>query len=1791
MASSPPPLESWTDHPIWQQFKNVDSEFSSRWGDHSGSIRAKPIDHNIRLRILLYAGRQTSASLLIACGKSAPPTQSSNSYSIIEVAVQGMLYEPFTYWDWHGHDSEGNPLDGKWEVPETRNLQESKRKRRVLWEKERAFKVISKGEKEGEKAFRKGNEWWDGGLSPRQRWEGFKKCVEKKREHGRFVKRIAVANWMSKEDMEWIAKNLSQLEALDLSDVPSSYSHRPINGDDTWIGYLNSNSEPVYIEKLLDSFPLFEGRIDDTKTEEEDRLADLYKHRSDYAYRTAGPQESWRPHKLSHRTIREDMPENFEEFFWRLQEQQEYHDAEEGRGMSDKLRVLQGKIAETHLWRRLKWLGLPDWRSDSYAAKAVASTLPPWCVSLKTLSIRGEYTRDRTASEIESVHHHVCRLILGIEEIVPASVIKLELRLSVSFLRYFLEQLQKRKPTIRRVGIDLGAWVQIFPLANQPDHLDDEDIRASTRRLANSVPKLKIFRPDQHGPGTYRQHRMTYKKLWSYEEEQDYLMKQPNFYRDRSGNIEPYRPLKQLPKTETLPLPAQSEYDFFDDLLHDKVQQDDICPLDWSKRHTLTKGEIDRTRANTLPKLLEKLHLARHKVGHASKQANLTFRIGKPVTKMSIRREGPHLFGLQGEAETRSFDPIDPLTLTQQEVRTGISAGPDYKFWTPEGLKTVYPWLEETFMWRPVFNWDWFMVPQNMSVTENPNLVTINRSGRGPKGPADWQMEGKQSDGQGKPGKELAQALKGIEGQFKLLNDANIPVHLLIGRRHPDLSSCYWGWPYTKESWKEWNERFFSANLETIAEHVNTLSILYDLRNPLDTDRLSLIDAKRPFFPAEGTCPTRVCLLEDPNNGKCPFVQKHPGQRNRHPRPQVSGDRKPPKTGSKKNMGFPLPTYRGLAPSNTYAPPTGEHADDEAKEDDSDEGDMETFPLRLARRSAYLREAVGWVRFWEAYATSFKSLTALHVRMPRCHDTVSSWRLARLLNRHNGWTTLSYTDERQHMQTEEDLLSTFEDEGIASVDVWYHMKESRVWPAGRFVRRSWVWDPLQLVDERSEPILEPKVDPDDENKEPQFQRVGKRYLAYRFEPRKRPNLASHDNTVEVGEIEALRAARRDVEVAVAHEEDNGDPRDDDGLPTKPEDERITRPEKLPHQIPGFASKFKSVYGHHIRNVAGGQWREELRQMITFIDEQNNRPNVGAVPREFRELKDEGREKERQQKIYDERDKLKALLAEEPPYSHIFAVKDDRIALGDVHEQVWDGDDEFEDEDDSDIASTHERAQGELNEYPKRRSQESTARNQDPLNSAYPLAASGYTLSSEDLQSKALPADSGFDTEVDSLFNDSEPEKINQIASSPPTSTPPQRKASREDKSPARTSPPPSRSPRRPPTSGPFDQSSASENDNGDEDDTPRPNAPPSTKAGPKQDPPIERVIRSPRTPIDEDYTDNDFEDDYGNPTDTEGLYTSPEHSGAEQEQAQEWPKTNYEKIGEEGKDQGAEEAVGVSGDDKGEGMPFMEWLSQASIAANATAAIPTASSAGGGAQIIEPASTTVKRQRSENAASKDVPSKKAKTDEAQNKESAPEPEPATASAGEKRKEAPTNESAQIKKTKTTKSGRPIKEAEITQPAYEGDDEPLSVAEQKATTKRTHSQADYVPSPTTGKAAANEASDDDEPEIPKEKGPTKKGKGKGSAAAPAPNATVPGPSAPALASTTPAAGAATIQVPSKASGEPDYARLTVVNLRALAKQRGLRLTGAKLKADIVRRFEEDDASRGGGSGGGVESGAV
>lgn len=94
--------------------------------------------NELTLAICRFAGREASAALRIALGKRP----------IALVAKHGILYEPFTYWDWH----------------------------------DVAPDEVYTSEK---------------------RWRQFQAMVEANPLSRRWVKRIAVAHWMTVEDMNW----------------------------------------------------------------------------------------------------------------------------------------------------------------------------------------------------------------------------------------------------------------------------------------------------------------------------------------------------------------------------------------------------------------------------------------------------------------------------------------------------------------------------------------------------------------------------------------------------------------------------------------------------------------------------------------------------------------------------------------------------------------------------------------------------------------------------------------------------------------------------------------------------------------------------------------------------------------------------------------------------------------------------------------------------------------------------------------------------------------------------------------------------------------------------------------------------------------------------------------------------------------------------------------------------------------------------------------------------------------------------------------------------------------------------------------------------------------------------------------------------------------------------------------------------------------------------------------------------------------------------------------------------
>jgi hypothetical protein len=279
-----------------------------------------------------------------------------------------------------------------------------------------------------------------------------------------------------------------------------------------------------------------------------------------------------------------------------------------------------------------------------------------------------------------------------------------------------------------------------------------------------------------------------------------------------------------------------------------------------------------------------------------------------------------------------------------------------------------------------------------------------------------------------------------ISKQFHHMSAAKIPVHILLGRCHPNASNLYWGWPYNASAWEKWLEAPFDAGLKMIASQINTLSIFYDIRNPLDEQRLDEIEAKEPYQAPFGRCPRPQCPWNDTD---CPFEQRW---RDPDLTPQLQ---KMPNGKVLKTARFPK--YK-LASNLPCCPPVGEAAENRLY--DSDKEDITPTLHQLARRAAYEREALGWQRFWTEYVSQMTSLSELRLRMPHCFDKVGSWGLSVLLDREKNWKMIAHADEWQYVQSREDSMDRIERDGTAGVCT--HMAEEKVFSAGRFVRRTWV---------------------------------------------------------------------------------------------------------------------------------------------------------------------------------------------------------------------------------------------------------------------------------------------------------------------------------------------------------------------------------------------------------------------------------------------------------------------------------------------------------------------------------------------------------------------------------------------------------------------------------------------------------------------------------------------------------------------------------------------------------------
>lgn len=466
---------------------------------------------------------------------------------------------------------------------------------------------------------------------------------------------------------------------------------------------------------------------------------------------------------------------------------------------------------------------------------------------------------------------------------------------------------------------------------------------------------------------------------------------------------------------------------------------------------------------------------------------------------------------------------------------------------------------------------------------------------------------------------QLERDMDAIRHQFELLKEAGIPVHVLIGRRSSGVSSCYWGWPYCERSWQRWKEEEFSASLENVVGLIDTLSIFYDLRNPLDRDRLEEIWWHCPHVGSHALGPKKACPWKDKDGSykKCPFYNAQP---EKHPRQQVSI----PGGKSRESIGRQIMANKiTIKPGEnehddvaTSWPPPGEDANDHPSDDsDSDgtTGPRQSTLLHLARRAAFTREGLGWQRFWSKYALQFRSLTLLRVRMPRAFDKIGSWRLAKLLDRSKGWEMLSYGDERQHIQTAEILSDLPPDTPVIT---YRHKEEEQVYPAGRFVRRAWVRKRLipthKFINWGNE----------------------KRHLELEFSPivdwGARDFEDGNDDRLDVEDQKEYDKVDRKADRAGQREQKcQRECEKRRGLALDP-----TRPEPT--------VRFQSSYEHHIRNVAGSQWRAELRRLEGQIHDLT----AGICYAE-------GLEQKKFQVLQNTARALQRRVQQQPPYDKIF----------------------------------------------------------------------------------------------------------------------------------------------------------------------------------------------------------------------------------------------------------------------------------------------------------------------------------------------------------------------------------------------------------------------------------------------------------------------------------------------------------------------------------------------------------
>lgn len=298
------------------------------------------------------------------------------------------------------------------------------------------------------------------------------------------------------------------------------------------------------------------------------------------------------------------------------------------------------------LLQRLKWLGVGDPRFlDTSQRQRLAKTVQR-CSKLATLSVRGKYDCDTDSVPQISSHRAICQFIIHVVDSLPASVTSIELRLAIGWMPLLLDYISRNKPAINRVGVDIGAWVQMYPFRDKS--------RANLcegRVISKAVEAAKtVIRRLQDG------HDMNGLDIPEFNIKLDHITAARNsenqsYFRDKSGRV-----ITSIHKEER------------------RERHDHNCDL------TRIQAHVNKsTTATTLSKMLKKMY-------HA-------FKINPNI----------EAFALEPEVQAQSDHPLNPLALVQAESNLLYWHGNEFG-----GQLTAeeFSWLGSKLEWKPIIDWD-----------------------------------------------------------------------------------------------------------------------------------------------------------------------------------------------------------------------------------------------------------------------------------------------------------------------------------------------------------------------------------------------------------------------------------------------------------------------------------------------------------------------------------------------------------------------------------------------------------------------------------------------------------------------------------------------------------------------------------------------------------------------------------------------------------------------------------------------------------------------------------------------------------------------------------------------------------------------------------------------------------------------------------------------------------------------------------------------------------------------------